>query len=143
VIGPAVEITLDSSTLEQLAELLAARLDARQLVRSRWVGADEVAAYLGVERGWVYENADRLRAIRLGEGRKPRLRFRLDLVNEALEVVTTCPEGREPSDTGAGRVTPKRRRRRSAGSGTRALLLLIRGRGDRDAVALSGARRWR
>jgi hypothetical protein len=39
------------------------------------VDAAEVARLLGVERSWVYDHAEDLGAIRLGDGDKPRLRF--------------------------------------------------------------------
>ena len=35
----------------------------------------EVARRFGVSRAWVYSRADELGVIRLGDGRKPRLRF--------------------------------------------------------------------
>lgn len=44
----------------------------------------EVARRFGVSRAWVYSRADELGAIRLGEGRKPRLRFEAERVAQAL-----------------------------------------------------------
>src|SRR5262245_34847066 len=43
--------------------------------RDRLATAEELAREFGVERGWVYANADALGALRLGDGQKPRLRF--------------------------------------------------------------------
>ena len=44
----------------------------------RIVTADELADYLKTTRQVIYNNADQLGAIRLGDGERPRLRFRLD-----------------------------------------------------------------
>jgi hypothetical protein len=44
--------------------------------------AAEVAADLGVSRTWVYENAKKLGGIRLGTGRRARLRFDRERVAE-------------------------------------------------------------
>lgn len=49
------------------------------------ITASQVAAGLGVTRDWVYEHAAELGAIRLGSGRRPRLRFDPRLVAQALE----------------------------------------------------------
>jgi hypothetical protein len=45
-----------------------------------WLSAAEVARRLRVKREWVYQHADELGAMRIGGGRRPRLRFppRLD-----------------------------------------------------------------
>jgi hypothetical protein len=47
----------------------------RGLPHSQLVDAAAVAQMLGVTRGWVYEHAGELGAIRLGTGTRPRLRF--------------------------------------------------------------------
>ena len=48
------------------------------------LSAAQVAARFGVSRDWVYEHADELGALRLGAGRKPRLRFDAERVATAL-----------------------------------------------------------
>jgi len=48
------------------------------------IDATEVARRLDVDRTWVYERADELGAIRLGDGKRPRLRFNPSTVYEAL-----------------------------------------------------------
>jgi hypothetical protein len=53
--------------------------------RERLVSAAEIAQHFGVSRAWVYENADRLGAVRLGRGPRPRLRFDPHLVQKQLE----------------------------------------------------------
>ncbi|HWH92906.1 MAG TPA: hypothetical protein VNT03_03515 [Baekduia sp.] len=49
------------------------------------VDAAAVAAMLGVTRGWVYEHATELGAVRLGAGTRPRLRFDPLRVGQVLE----------------------------------------------------------
>ncbi|MDX6685543.1 MAG: hypothetical protein QOH43_2056 [Solirubrobacteraceae bacterium] len=49
------------------------------------IDAAAVAQMLGVTRGWVYEHAAELGAVRLGSGARPRLRFDPLRVGEALE----------------------------------------------------------
>jgi hypothetical protein len=49
------------------------------------IDAADVARMLGVTRGWVYEHATELGAIRLGSGTRPRLRFDPLRIGRALE----------------------------------------------------------
>jgi hypothetical protein len=68
------EIELSDGCIEAIAtrvvELLQERPGGLGLV-----DAAELARRLGVTRAWVYENASRLGAIRLGSGPSPRMRF--------------------------------------------------------------------
>ena len=48
------------------------------------IDAREVARRSGFSRAWVYENAGRLGAVRVGDGRRPRLRFDARVVAEVL-----------------------------------------------------------
>ncbi len=89
--------------LPHLADLIAERLDARSRERSRWIAADIVADHLGVEVSYVYEHAAELGARRLGTGPKARLRFRLDLVDEALH-----PKAGAPVNTKSNTAEPRR-----------------------------------
>jgi hypothetical protein len=116
-----VILMLDVRMVELLAELLADKLETRRLERSRWVSAEAVAAHLGVERDYVYAHAGELGVRRLGEGPRSRLRFRLDLVDEAL-----CPTGRESTKPKNGVAKRKRRRRRASEMGTGVPLLPVR-----------------
>lgn len=61
----------------RVVELLASGGSARQsgAGEERWVKADAIARRFGVSRGWVYENAGRLGAIRLSECDRAQLRF--------------------------------------------------------------------
>jgi len=65
-----------------LRELLAAE---RAPAAQRYVDAATVAQLFGVERDWVYAHKDELGAVRLGGGRRARLRFDVKLVAAALE----------------------------------------------------------
>lgn len=80
------------------------------------VDAATLARELGVTRGFVYEHAEELKALRLGHGPKPRLRFDLDAARAAYRG--------EPTPT----VAPPAPRAGSHRSTSRARLLPIGGR---------------
>jgi hypothetical protein len=74
--------------MEKASGLTASGVPARDRVSADnavLLTAADVARYLAVEPAWVYANALELGAIRLGTGRKPRLRFRRELVDAYLE----------------------------------------------------------
>lgn len=50
--------------------------------------AAELARRLGVARSYVYEHAGRLGAVRLGDGKRPRLRFDPRVARQALPADT-------------------------------------------------------
>ena len=52
--------------------------------RATLVDARTLAAEFGVARDWVYANADRLGAVRLGDGPRARLRFDVARARERL-----------------------------------------------------------
>jgi hypothetical protein len=126
--GPPV---IDVVTMEALADLIVEKLDERERSRQSWVTADVVASHLSVDIGYVYEHATELGAVRLGDGPKARLRFRLDLVDEAVGGTTACPAVRASNVPGSGTVEAKRRRRRPRLSGTGVPLLPVSGREGR------------
>jgi hypothetical protein len=68
-------IRLAEADVEAIARRVAELLREHRLETVSLVDASEAAALLGVERGFVYRHADRLRAIRVGDGPRPRLRF--------------------------------------------------------------------
>lgn len=88
-------VLLDPRTVERLAtrtaELLAEHLKqhptnprpAHQQLPELLTAA-EVSAWWGVHRGWVYEHASELGAIRIGTGQRPRLRFDPEQVTRRL-----------------------------------------------------------
>lgn len=71
----AVPVPLDlvEAVAARVVELLAERDALPQIMK-----ADDLAEYLGVSRDVIYANADRLGAIRLGEGPRARIRFAVD-----------------------------------------------------------------
>ena len=116
-------MTLDAETITLLAAELAERLEARRVEREGWVSADVVARHLGTDRDYVYEHAAELGGVRLGEGPKARLRFRLAVVDQAL---ASCSAGRKSPGPSGRMVEPKRHSRRRPRSGTSVPLLPIR-----------------
>lgn len=92
---------LDPDDIEQIAYRVADLLGSGQVPSSRYVDAATLADELAVDRHWVYANADKLGAIRLG-GRNGRLRFDRQEVRRRL-----ARDAPEPSTTQA----PTRRRR--------------------------------
>jgi hypothetical protein len=88
------------------------------------VDAATLAAYLNVERSWVYEHADELGARRLGSGPRARLRFSIAEVDQRLTTCTRSRESRSPDPAPLAALRPRRRRR----MGTSVALLPIRGR---------------
>lgn len=77
-----------------------------------------------MSRDWVYENAARLEARRLGTGPRARLRFDLARVTTAL---APCSEGRGSAAPAAPVLKPKRRRSTPGRLGSGVVLLPIRG----------------
>jgi len=74
----------------------------------RLVDAATLAGILGVERSWVYDNAERLAAVRIGDGDRPRLRFNVERAltawsqhEPAPKPTTAKPRPRAPRDTTA------------------------------------------
>jgi hypothetical protein len=106
---------------------------------NRFVSAGELAEVLGVSRGWVYENAERLGAYGLavgpraearrnGAAPRPRLRFPLDgALNKALGLLP-CSSNLESQDAANASDKPKRSAGRTQRFGTSVPLLPIRGR---------------
>lgn len=78
---PRSESDLVEAIARRVVELL--RAEKPQERHSRLVDAATLARELGVERDWVYANAERLGAIRLG-GPRGRLRFDREVVAEKL-----------------------------------------------------------
>jgi hypothetical protein len=101
---------LDPDALEllaqRIAELLAERLAPKPSATQRsgrLLSAREVSEWWGVSRGWVYEHASELGAVRIGEGERPRLRFDPDLVSERLD----RPPSTRPAAPQAARRAPR------------------------------------
>jgi hypothetical protein len=94
----------------EVADLVVRHIAER--AEREFLDASELARVLGVDRQWVYEHQERLGAIRLGNGRRPRLRFELTRAVKAFD---------EPPATGPTRLangdrrSPLPRPRRSRG----------------------------
>ena len=78
--------------------------------------AQEVAARFNVQRSWVYAHADELGVVRLGRGRKPRLRFDPAVVAQQLlpapgRASRATPYTRMRAGTALLRVGPAHQRR--------------------------------
>jgi hypothetical protein len=115
--------------LEQLAELVAARLaqvfaGAPQRERStaapRLLTAAEVANQFGVARGWAYEHAGELGAVRLGDGPRGRLRFDPQRMAAALESADSREHSRGSQPTGRRAVIGDSGRQRTRANSARA-----------------------
>ncbi|MDQ6807524.1 MAG: hypothetical protein M3065_21820 [Actinomycetota bacterium] len=101
--------------VEAIAERVVDILSARAATPSRagLLTASELAEELSVARGFVYDHAEELGAVRLGAGSKPRLRFDLEHARSAL---ACCggerSQGAKPSKAGADAPARARRPRR-------------------------------
>lgn len=93
-------VRLDADSIDAIARRVAAILRSEALpTREQLITATDVAAQFGVSRTWVYDNAQRLGAIRLGTGSKARLRFDPRRVSDLIEVEPSSrerSEGRSP-----------------------------------------------
>jgi hypothetical protein len=89
------ELRLDPESIEAIARRLAELLGGGegQRPRGQLISAEAVSKWWGVSRRWVYENAKRLGARRIGTGRRPRLRFDPDEVAEELGEPLGCDGG--------------------------------------------------
>lgn len=89
--GGCGELRLAPETVEDLARRIAELLaEDGSPPGVRLLDVEGLARVLGVQSRWVYEHATELGAIRLGEGRRPRLRFDPE---EAVERLALRPEG--------------------------------------------------
>lgn len=103
--------------LEAVADRLERLLDDPADTATPLVDAAAIAAVLGVSRDYVYEHADQLGARRLGEGRRPRLRFDVADAVAAYAASRTPSRSTEPDDP-PPRAGSRRQRRRLSATGT-------------------------
>jgi hypothetical protein len=117
---------------EDLLDALADRVAERLVVRlegltpapfEELVDAREIARVTGRSRGWVYEHASELGAVRLGAGPRPRLAF------SPTRVAAHVQAASEPRTPTPLPIHPQPRQRRRAGrTSTSVELLPIHGR---------------
>lgn len=108
---------IDAASVEAIARRVAALLQSQDVSATGLVDAAEIARQFGVSRDYVYDNAERLGAVRLGDGPRGRLRFDPIVVAERIG----APAATSPPPT-----TRTTRRRGSSGA---VALLPIKGRG--------------
>jgi hypothetical protein len=85
-------VDLTPQAVEQVAIRVAQLLRHTQqreradaTVQTGWMTVKELAAHLKLNPAWVYEHAEELGAIRVGDGPKARLRFDLRTATQALK----------------------------------------------------------
>lgn len=105
-------IRLDPQTVEVLALKVVEILEARGLQKRQLVSAAELAQMFGIERSWVYAHAIELGAVKLGEGKKPRLRFDPEVAARVLRRVGEVPVADPPTRSGERADRPGGRRER-------------------------------
>jgi len=117
---------LHPDDLDRLADLvvdrLAARLDGTREPTGQLVDAAEIARRFGVSAEWVRTHSIELGAVRLGDGPRPRLRFDVTEVAEALG----AREARRGSESTTARSTRQRQRPQVPATVAGARLLPIR-----------------
>jgi len=139
VSGPSAKhpntLTFDAQAVElveaiasRVVELLTAQAPVER--QRRLLTAAELAVDLGVARSFVYEHANDLGAVRLGEGSKPRLRFDPEQARAALSCsVSKRSLGESASEGGRSAArSPRGRRRLPLGVPKPGSVLAIRGR---------------
>jgi hypothetical protein len=109
-----IEAIVPEALVEAIAERVVDKLLERVGTGPASVDAAEVARRLGLSRDYVYKHADELGAMRTGTGKRARLRFDLDRVQQSMQ----------ERDNGQSKIS--RRRRPSAE--------LLEIRGDRRAA---------
>jgi hypothetical protein len=95
-------MVLSAEDVEAVARRTVELLRGDQPAAFALVDARELAAVLGVSIDYVYGHATQLGAVRLGSGRRARIRFDVDMARTALDESRRRPPGR-PRKNGAGR----------------------------------------
>lgn len=106
----------------RVVELLEAGRHQAGDRRGELVDAAELALRLRVDRSWIYEHSADLGAIRLGPGKRPRLRFDPLVAIEQLQVARSGDRSQHG----------RRRPRRSLGGEQISRLLPIKGEGGKS-----------
>jgi hypothetical protein len=130
-------VRLDPADVEAIALRTAEILAERGLVAPaapRLFSAAEAAARIGMSRDFVYEHADELGAIRLGEGSRPRLAFDPRRLDEWV----SARSGGGRSDDREPAPGPARRRRAQPDAGSAVDLLPIARENGRRLTGKNG-----
>jgi hypothetical protein len=98
-------VELSPETIDAIAHRVVELLQESSPQPNKLLTAAELARHFGVSRDWVYEHANELGVIRLGEGNRGRLRFDMQVAAEAISARTR-------TTTAQPTPTPKRRRGR-------------------------------
>ncbi len=105
----SARIKLDPQTIEAIARRVVELLERRGLAgEPELVDAAELARRLGIERSWVYTHAIELGAVKLGSGRKPRLRFDPQVSARVLHKIGEGPAADPPARSGERAHRPRR-----------------------------------
>jgi hypothetical protein len=103
--GILTAVALSDDQLERLADLIADRLAIRS--DGELIDAGQLAVRIGRNREFVYEHAQQLGAIPLGDGPRPRLAFRWPQVLDRLDDRPSSPS--RPPAPRATRSRPAKR----------------------------------
>ncbi|MGH2965561.1 MAG: helix-turn-helix domain-containing protein [Solirubrobacterales bacterium] len=114
---------LDAASIDAVARRVVELLTANGVPTEGLMSAAEVARRFGISRSTVYERAQELGAIRLGDGPKARLRFDPQTVAEWLTVTEERKDASEKESPGG-----RNRRRGPVRPADGVPLLQIRGR---------------
>ena len=113
-----VAVDLTPQAVEQVAARVAALLQRQQQNQEHgetseptgMLTVSQLAQHLHLHPAWVYEHADELGAIRIGQGPKARIRFDLYTAKEALRQNQPSRAPAPAPATAKPRPTPRRRR---------------------------------
>jgi hypothetical protein len=105
----SARIKLDPQTIEAIARRVVELLERRGVAGgSELVDAAELARRLGIDRSWVYTHAIELGAVKLGAGRKPRLRFDPQVAARVLRRTGEGPAADPPARSDERARRPRR-----------------------------------
>lgn len=95
-----LSIHLDGASVEAIARRVV-ELTSSEQGGEEWIDAAQVARRFSLSRDYVYEHADELGAVRLGDGPRARLRFDVQavrgwLVKDAVRVRDESRRGKRP-----------------------------------------------
>lgn len=105
----SARIKLDPQTVEAIARRVVELLERRGPAgKPELIDAAELARRLGIERSWVYSHAIELGAVKLGSGRKPRLRFGPQVAARVLHRIGEGQAADPPARSGKRAARPRR-----------------------------------